>query len=196
MFPWQSIIETAVPLFVAIDALGTVPILLAITEGAAPRERLRVVNIAMSSASLLALAFLFLGKWILALLSITVSHFAVAGGLILVALALKDMLTGRMYEQVVKQEMVAVVPIGTPLISGPATVTTLIILSSLYPSWIVLISLALNLGVAWLLFLQSNRVVAFLGLGGVRAFSKVISMLLAAIGVRMVLTGIIEVLGG
>jgi len=60
---------------------------------------------------------------------------------------------------------------------------------------VVLISLSLNLAIAWVLFLQSNRLVSFLGQGGIRAFSKVISMLLAAIGVRMVLTGILQVLG-
>jgi multiple antibiotic resistance protein len=82
------------------------------------------------------------------------------------------------------------VPIGTPLIAGPATVTTLILLASQYHWWVVLTSLAVNLVVAWMVFLQSNRLVKFLGQGGVRAFSKVMSLLLAAIGVRMIFVGI------
>ncbi|MEW6034798.1 MAG: MarC family protein [Chloroflexota bacterium] len=193
---WSDLLATFVPLFVAVDALGTIPILVSVTRGMSAVERLRTVNIAMFTASVLALVFLFLGTWILSLLGISVGHFAVAGGVILGALALKDMLTGKMVEAVLKEEMVAVVPIGTPLIVGPATVTTLILLSSQYSWWVVLVSLALNLLAAWLLFLQSNRVVAFLGQGGVRAFSKVMSLLLAAIGVKMVFVGISQVLPG
>jgi multiple antibiotic resistance protein len=186
----REFLLTVVPLFVAIDALGTVPILISITSDATPAGRVKIVNVAMFTASILALVFLFLGKSILDLLGITIGHFAVAGGTILGALALKDMLTGKFVEPVLKEEMVAVVPIGTPLIAGPATVTTLILLTSQYNWWIVLISLATNLVVAWLVFLQSNRLVKFLGQGGVRAFSKVMSLLLAAIGVRMIFVGI------
>lgn len=185
-----QLIETFVPVFVAIDALGTVPILIGVTEGMASTERAKTVNLAMATATVLALVFLFLGKAILSLLGITVGHFAIAGGTILGALALKDMLTGKMVEPVLKQEMVAAVPIGTPLIMGPATVTTLILLTSQYPWWVVLISLALNLAVAWLAFVYSSRVVAFLGQGMLRAFSKVMALLLAAIGVKMIFVGI------
>lgn len=181
---------SVVPLFVAIDALGTIPILISITTESTAGERIRIVNVAMFTASILALVFLFVGSWILQLLGISVGHFAIAGGTILGALALKDMLTGKFVEEVRKEEMVAVVPIGTPLIAGPATVTTLILLTSQYHWWVVLLALAVNLLVAWLLFLQSNRVVAFLGRGGVRAVSKVMSLLLAAIGVKMIFIGI------
>ena len=186
----REFLLTFVPLFVAIDALGTVPILISVTNDVTPGGRIKIVNVAMVTASILALVFLFLGKRILELLDISVGHFAVAGGTILGALALKEMLTGKFVEPVLKEEMVAVVPIGTPLIAGPATVTTLILLTSQYQWWVVLLSLAVNLVIAWLVFLQSNRVVAFLGQGGVRAFSKVMSLLLAAIGVRMIFVGI------
>ncbi|MDO8472456.1 MAG: MarC family protein [Dehalococcoidia bacterium] len=179
-----------VPLFVAIDALGTVPILISVTSDSSPVERKRIVHIAMITASILALVFLFLGRWILQLLGISVGHFAVAGGVILGAMGLKDMLTGKFVEPALKEEMVAVVPIGTPLIAGPATVTTLILLTTQYHWWLVLASLAANLIVAWIVFLQSNRIVSVLGRGGVGAFSKVMALLLAAIGVKMIFVGI------
>jgi multiple antibiotic resistance protein len=186
---------TFVPLFVAIDALGTVPIVMSLTEGMTGAERTRVVNTAMLVATVLALIFLFLGTTILALLDISVGHFAVAGGVILLALALKDMLTGKLVDPALKEELMAVVPLGTPLIAGPATVTTLILLASRYSYWIVLVSLALNLLLAWVVFWQGGLLTRFLGKGGLRAFSKVRSLLLAAIGVRMVLEGIVRVLG-
>lgn len=181
---------TFVPIFVAIDALGTVPILISITGDSSPAQRTRIVQVAMLTATILALVFLFLGRWILQLLGISVGHFAVAGGAILGAMGLKDMLTGKFVEPVLKEEMVAVVPIGTPLISGPATVTTLILLTTQYHWWVVLSALAANLVVAALVFLQSNRIVGFLGRGGVSAFSKVMALLLTAIGVKMIFVGI------
>lgn len=186
----REFLLTAVPLLVAIDAIGTVPILISITDDSTAPERVRIVNTAMLTASILALVFLFLGTWILQLLGISVGYFAVAGGAILGALALKDMLTGKFVEATLKEEMVAVVPIGTPLIAGPATVTTLILLTSQYHWWMVLLALAVNLLLAWFIFLQSNRVVAFMGQGGVRALSKVMALLLAAIGVKMIFAGI------
>ncbi|MBI2958157.1 MAG: MarC family protein, partial [Chloroflexi bacterium] len=146
----QEFLLTAVPLFVAIDALGTVPILISVTSDASDAERIKIVHLAMVTASILALTFLFLGRWILQLLGISVGHFAVAGGTILGALALKDMLTGKFVEPAIKEELVAVVPIGTPLIAGPATVTTLILLSSQYKWWTVLAALAVNLVIAWI----------------------------------------------
>ncbi|MBI2854018.1 MAG: MarC family protein [Chloroflexi bacterium] len=191
MYILQELIGTFVPLFVAVDALGTIPILIAVTENMPSHDRVKAVDLAMLTASILALVFLFLGKWILSLLGISVGHFAIAGGFILGALALRDMLTGKWVgEPVAVEEMAAIVPLGTPLIVGPATVTTLILLSSQYHWWVVLISLALNLLVAWVIFRQSGQVVRFLGQGGVKAFSKVISLLLAAIGVKMIFVGI------
>jgi multiple antibiotic resistance protein len=92
----REFLLTLVPLFVAIDALGTVPILISITGDATSAGRVKIVNVAMLTASILALVFLFLGKSILDLLGITIGHFAVAGGTILGALALKEMLTGKL----------------------------------------------------------------------------------------------------
>ena len=82
------------------------------------------------------------------------------------------------------------VPIGTPLIVGPATITTLILLTSQFPIWIVLVSFALNMLVTWVVFLTSDHLSRFLSEGGIRAISRVLSLLLAAIGVNMVIRGL------
>ena len=135
------------------------------------------------------LAFLFFGQFILKVLDISVGSFAIAGGLILLILSVRYTTTGRMVEAV-KEEMVAVVPIGTPLTVGPATITTLLLLVAQFPLYIVLISFLLNLLVTWLVFLSSNYIVRFLGQGGLRAISRVFSLLLAAIAVSMVIRGL------
>ncbi|MBM4463446.1 MAG: MarC family protein [Chloroflexi bacterium] len=186
----DQFLRSIVPIFVAIDALGTLPIVISISEQMTKDERTRTVNLAMITASTLGLAFLFAGKYLLEFLDISVGHFAIAGGLVLLGLSMRDLVAGKMTDMPLREEMVAVVPIGTPLTVGPATLTTLLLLSGQYHLWIVVMAFAVNLAAAWLIFLQANRVIGFLGHGGVRAISKVASLLLAAIAVRMVIKGL------
>lgn len=187
----QEFVLTFVPLFVAIDAIGTLPIVLGLQRDLSARDRRRMVHIAIATASALGVIFLYLGKVVLRLLGIEVGHFAIAGGLVLLALSLRDLVMGRMVEQTPeREEMLAVVPLGTPLTVGPATLTTLLVLNNDFSTWMVLFSLALNLVVAWLIFLQGDRFARVLGQGGLRGMAKVMSLFLAAIAVRMVFRGV------
>ncbi|MFH1141832.1 MAG: MarC family protein [Chloroflexota bacterium] len=192
---WDAIVLSFVPLFVAIDAVGTLPAVIKASDGLGRRERLRVVNIVVATATAVGLVFLFLGRGILSLLAISVGHFAVAGGLLLLAFSLRDLVMGKMVDEPSREEMVAIVPIGTPLAVGPATLTTLFLLSDQYSLALVLLAFALNMVAAWAIFLQASVISSFLGRGGLRAVSKVASLLLAAIGVRMIFRGIELVLG-
>ena len=185
----QDFILTFVPLFIVIDALGNVPFVISLSEGMSQPERHRLVNIAVVTAALVGLVFLFLGQAVLRLLGISVGSFAIAGGIILVILSIKYMTTGHMVEAT-REEMVAVVPMGTPLTVGPATITTLILLALQYPIYIVLLSFLLNIVIAWIIFRQSDSISRFMGRGGLKAFSQVFNLLLAAIGVSMVLRGL------
>jgi multiple antibiotic resistance protein len=188
---------TFVPLFVAMDAIGVLPILVPLTQDMKPNERNRTVRLAVITALGLGLGFVAIGKGIFLFLGIEVSDFLVAGGLILFLLAAKDLITGKMFEAQasVGADMLGVVPIGTPLVVGPAVLTTLLILVDQYSIFIVLVSFILNLAIGWLLFAQANRVVAFLGQGGVRATSKIVSLFLAAIAIKMIRQGVLAVLG-
>ena len=189
----ESFVLTFVPLFIVIDALGTLPFVISFSEDMSRPERRKMIHIATLTAVIVGLAFLFFGRFILNVLDISVGSFAIAGGLILLALSINYMLTGRMVEAI-KEEMVAVVPIGTPLMVGPATITTLLLLVTQFPLYIVLLSLLLNLFIAWLIFLLGNQIVRFTGQGGLKAVSKVFNLLLAAIGVSMIIRGL-ELLG-
>lgn len=188
---------TVVPLFVAMDAIGVLPILVPLTQDMGAKERSRIVRLAVITALGLGLGFVAIGKGIFLFLGIEVADFLVAGGLILFLLAAKDLITGKMMEAQasVGADMLGVVPLGTPLVVGPAVLTTLLILVDQYHIVIVMVSFIINLAIAWLLFAQANRVVAFLGQGGVRATSKVVSLFLAAIAIKMIRQGVLEVLG-
>jgi multiple antibiotic resistance protein len=185
----QSFVLTFVPLFIVIDALGNLPFVISLSEGMSREERRKMIHTATVTATIVGLVFLFLGQLILQALDISVGSFAIAGGLILLILSIKYMTTGRMVEAI-KEEMVAVVPIGTPLTVGPATITTLLLLATQFPLYIVLISFALNMLITWAVFLASNQIVRFMGKGGLKAVSRVFSLLLAAIAVNMVIHGL------
>ena len=185
----ESFILTFVPLFIVIDALGNLPFVISLSEGMSKPERRKMVHVATITAVIVGLAFLFFGQFILNVMGISVGSFAIAGGLILLVLSIKYMMTGRLVEAT-KEEMVAVVPIGTPLLSGPATITTLLLLVRQFPLYMVLLSFVMNLLIAWILFLLSNQIVRFMGQGGLKAVSNVFNLLLAAIAVTMIIRGL------
>ena len=185
----KDFVLTFVPLFIVIDAFGNLPFLITAGEDMDRRQRRKIVHYAVLTATIVGLIFLFLGQFILNVMNIEVQEFAIAGGIILLVLAIKYMITGHMVTAV-KEEMVAVVPIGTPLTVGPATITTLLLLAGQFSIYIVLISFVVNMLVTWIIFLLSQKIAGFMGRGGLIAISRVFALLLAAIAVSMVLGGL------
>jgi len=194
---WNNFVMTFIPLFIVIDAFGNLPFVITMCQPVGRRAGCRLVHYAIITATVVGLVFLFFGQFILNAMNISVGAFAIAGGVILLVLSIKYMTTGHMVA-VIQEELMAIVPIGTPLTVGPATIATLILLAAQYPLYTVLIAFAVNMLIAWVIFLSSRRLSRFLGEGGIKAVSQVFNLLLAAIGVSMVLqgldlTGIIEI---
>lgn len=190
MHDWlRTFLLTFVPLFIVINALGNLPFVISMSEGKSSPERRHMIHVASATALVVGLAFLFFGQFVIKVMGISPGSFTIAGGLVLLALSIRHMTVGRMVE-VSREEMVAVVPIGTPLMVGPATITTLMLLASHFPLYMVLLSFALNLLIAWAIFLLGNEIVRFAGQAGLKATSNVFSLLLAAIAVSMVIHGL------
>jgi len=187
-------IHSFIPMFVAIDAIGIIPLYSSYTVGLSDEVRRRVAMQAIVTAFLIALAFLFVGRTIFLLLGITVADFQIAGGILLFVLAVIDLVAREKPERMPAAE-IGVVPIGTPLIVGPAVLTVLIITSDLYGIMPTMISILLNLAIVAAVILNANRILGFIGEGGARGVAKVVSLLLGAIGVMMVRRGILAVLG-
>lgn len=185
------------PLLVAMDPLAILPFLVPFLGAVQPAHRRRVVNIALLTGLAVGLLFLGLGRGIFIVLGITLSDFLIAGGAVLLVLALRELLSSSAAEvSVAPNELMAVVPIGTPLLVGPATVSMLILLSSLFSVWLVIVAFLANVVVAWVIFAQSQRIVRFLGHGGLQAFSQVSYLLLAAIAVQLIRRGITDIVRG
>jgi multiple antibiotic resistance protein len=188
---------TFVPLFFAMDAVGNLPIFLALTQEVDATHRRQTVNLATLTALGVGLGFVAIGKAIFLLLGIEVADFLIAGGIILLILAVRYLMTGKIVEtqDLSASEMVGVVPLGTPLVVGPAVLASLLSLTGQYHIAIVLSSFILNLAIQWLFFRQADRIVAFLGRTGVNAVSKIVMLLLAAIAVKMIREGVLTILG-
>lgn len=186
---FQNFVLTFVPLFIVIDALGVLPFVISLSEGMSRQQRYKMFNLIITTATIVGLIFLFFGQFILRVLSISVGSFAIAGGLVLLILSIKYMTTGVMVDAV-KEEMMAVVPIGTPLTVGPATITTLLLLAIQFPIYLVLIVFILNMLITWAIFMLSTQIVRFMGKGGLQAVSRVFNLLLVAIAVSMIIRGL------
>lgn len=187
---------TFVPLFVAMDPVGNLPIFLALTQEGTASHRRRTTNLATLTAFGVGLLFIAVGKAIFSLLGVDVADFLVAGGIILLIVAIRYLVMGKTLEtkDLSASAVIGVVPLGTPLVVGPAVLAALLLLMGQHHFAIVLSSFILNLVIQWALFRQANRIVALLGNTGVAAISKVIMLLLAAIAVKMIREGIASIL--
>lgn len=195
---FKDIMLSFIPLFVAVDALGVLPMVLGLTGGLDKKEQSRMIRYALLTSLGLGLGFVVLGKLIFNALSISDAHFLVAGGLILFLLAARDLLLGERWEVsgFKDVETIGVFPIGIPLIVGPAVLTTLLVLIGRYSIVPVLIAFLLNLAFTWLVFAQSARIGRALGRGGLGAASKIALLLLATIAVGMIDRGIVLLIQG
>lgn len=185
-----------IPLFVAMEPIGLIPMYASLTSRMDAHQKRSVLFHSTVTAAAITLAFLLVGKGIFILLGITIPDFQIAGGLILLSIAIVDIVsTARLAPMLSIMESVGVVPIGTPLIAGPAALTTILMLSELYGFTVTLVALLVNLFIVWATFLSAEAIINRIGEKGALAASKVISLLLAAIAVMMIRRGIEGMLG-
>lgn len=189
----NNILLSFIPLFVAVDAIGVLPIFASLTEQLSQKERTKIIVQSIFTASCLAIGFIFLGKAVFRFLGITINDFMIAGGAILFCLAIIDIINPVKHRRVPSNNLGAV-PLGTPLIVGPAVLTTSLIIISQYGIYATLISVLANILLAGLIFSLAGTLIKFLGEAGSKALSKITSLLLAAIAVMMIRKGLVNLL--
>jgi multiple antibiotic resistance protein len=188
-------IESFLPLFVAINPMGIIPIYLSVTENLSASERRRLTLQAMITAIGLSVLILFAGQLIFSLLGITVNDLRVGGGLILLVLSISNLIFGdyRRRDPTDGEDLasVGIVPLGIPLIVGPAAITSILVSREAYGYIPTLISLIVNMALVFLTLIASPWVGRVTGSAGSRAIGKVASLFLAAISVAMIRAGIV-----
>ena len=184
-----------IPIMVAMDAPGTLPLYVAMTDALKRQERKKVVRQSILTAFLVTVGFILAGRWIFDALGILVEDFMIAGGTVLLIIAVLDIVRAG-EKRMEPSPTLGVVPLGTPIIAGPAVLTTTLVLQGTYGYTPVMISLVANLLIAWLIFAQSGRIIRFVGISGSRAFAKVAALILAAFAVKMIRSGLFKLFEG
>lgn len=180
------------PMFVAMDPLGIVPMFLGLTVDFDLAHRRRVVRQSVVTALVVALGFLAIGRAVLNVLGVTISDFLIAGGALLFAMALTDLLVSGKFRRQVDplDDTVGVTPLGVPLIVGPAVLTTsLVLLDSVGPV-LTVVSIAINVAITGIALTWSEQIVVWIGRPGANAVSKLMALILAALGVMLVRKGL------
>jgi len=189
----ETLLLAFIPLFVAIDVFGVVPTFLALTNGLDEGKRTRLCLEATVAAFVLSLLFVVAGKLVFSFLGITESDFRVGGGIVLLVLSVNDLLFSGQRKRDAGTS-VGIVPIGIPLIMGPAALTTIIILVDSYGYAVTIASLVLNILIVWLVFRRAGRIASLLGEAGSQAVAKVAALFLSGIAVMMIRSGIAAML--
>ncbi|MFA5073189.1 MAG: MarC family protein [Nitrospirota bacterium] len=189
----ESFLMSLIPIMVALDAPGILPLLVGMTEDMHKRDRLEIIQQSIVTAFVITIGFVLLGQAIFNALGIRVEDFMIAGGVVLLIIAINEVLRAGEKKLPLGKEY-GVVPLGTPLIAGPATLTTALILVEQYGYIPVILSLIVNLLIAWIIFAQAGRIIKIIGISGSRAFAKVVALILAAFAVKMIRSGMLAIL--
>jgi multiple antibiotic resistance protein len=189
---FETFLLAFIPMFVAFDALGIIPMFLGLTDTIDKEGRKKLTIQASFTALIICLAFLFIGNAIFNFLGITVNDFRIAGGLILLIISINDLLFYSSRVRDIKPTDVGIVPIGIPLIAGPGVLTTIMISDNAYGFNYTIISLIINMLLSFLALYYAENLSKLLGNAGSKAFAKVASLFLAAIAIMMIRVGLTE----
>lgn len=195
-----ALVTFASVLFI-VDPIAVVPTYLVITQGQSPAQRRVTARRACVAAAMILVVFALAGSRIFGLFGITMPAFRIAGGLILWLVAM-DMLHGNRSTQEGAAEIsegqakddVAVTPLAMPMLAGPGAISTVMVLSgqarSTGQTIIVYTSIALTLFISWITLRLAERLVKRMGQTGIRVMTRIMGLLLAAIAVQFVITGV------
>ena len=178
-----------IPLFVAFDAVGLVPVYWGLSHRLAPARRQQAVAEAVMTAGIVAVAFLLVSRFIFTLMGLAVSDVMMAGGLILIVLCLRELVAPEKVGQP-DQPSPGIVPLGVPLLSGPAVMTTVLLVRDHYGWHVALAALGGNLVVIWLILSGAGRLMRWVGRDGSQVISKISSLILTAFGVMLIRHGL------
>jgi multiple antibiotic resistance protein len=196
VFFQDHFVKTFLTIFFVVNPIGSAVTFLSMTGALKDASERKI----LSKKSLLAATgvgalFLFAGNLLFNFIGITLGTFMIAGGALLFTISLTSLTSSTSDRRLDPKEM-GVVPLGIPLIVGPATLTTLMILRGQY-GWPVVASAFLsNMLLTAVLFRYSEKVIKVLGKEGAKVIGKIFNLLLAALGVTLIVKGLITVFPG
>jgi multiple antibiotic resistance protein len=189
--------------FTIIDPIGMVPLSLTITAGAPPDFRRRTINRAVLVAAGVIVFMGLVGRAVLSYLGITLPAFSIAGGILLLLISI-DMLFARPSgtrkteeeeQEAILNENVAVFPLAIPMLAGPGTIATVLLLVNLSHNEparlaIVFASFGLALFTAWLAMLGAGTISRYAGKTGIHVITRLLGIILSALAIQFIINGL------
>lgn len=184
-----NLAKAVLVLFIIVDPLGNIPIFMNLTEKMTKNERRKVFNTAATVGCILLLAFAFAGQEIFNIFGISIFSFEVAGGILLLIIAIKILISGSL-ESASESASIGAVPIAMPLLVGPGAITTTIFNLQYYGVIVTVLSVFVVIILTWIILRYVDTFYRFLGKTGAMVIARVMALLIAAIAIQYVLFGV------
>jgi multiple antibiotic resistance protein len=186
----SDLVKMTIALFIVVDPLGSVPIFIGLTKDMDTSQRKKTYQLATITGLILLTFFSLVGQNILVLFGISLDSFMIAGGILLLIVAVRLLIMGGWREQTAVSESVGAVPIGCPLLVGPGAITTSILNIQSYGILATLLSVLLTFIIVWLILRFIDPIYRVLGKNGSLVITRVMALLIASIAVQYMLQGI------
>ena len=190
-----NLAKAVIVLFIVVDPFGNIPIFMSLTEKMTESQKRKVFNTATLVGFILLLVFAFTGQEIFRIFGISIYSFEIAGGILLLIMAIRILISGGLRESVDSPESLGAVPIAMPLLVGPGAITTTIFNFQMYDIVVTVLSVLIVLLLTWVILRFMNSFYRFLGKTGALVIARVMAMLIAAIAVQYILNGLGSFLG-
>ena len=184
-----DLIKMTVALFIVVNPLGSVPSFVSLTQDMDKQQRKRTYHLAILTGLILLAFFTLVGQNVLILFGISLDSFMIAGGILLLIVAVKLLVIGGWTENLSLSETVGAVPIGCPLLVGPGAITTAILSLQSSGILVTLLSVAITFIIVWLILRFIDPIYRVLGKNGSLVITRVMALLIASIAVQYVLEG-------
>jgi multiple antibiotic resistance protein len=185
-----NLAKAALVLFIIVDPFGDIPIFMSLTEKMTEAQKRKVFNTATLVGFVLLLLFAFTGLEIFGIFGISIYSFQVAGGILLLIISIRILLSGSLQEGGDAPESLGAVPIAMPLLVGPGAITTTIFNLQTYGVVITAVAALIVVVVTWTVLRFMGLIYRFLGKTGSLVIARVVSLLIAAIAIQYILIGI------
>jgi multiple antibiotic resistance protein len=187
---FSELLRSVVVLFVVIDPLGSVPFIIGLTKGMEKEQRKNVFRTAVITSLILLMVFALLGHQILLLFGISLNSLMIAGGILLLIMAMRILLYGEVAEKDASTKSAGVIPIAFPLLAGPGAITTTIVSFEKWGILITLFSVAVTFILTWIIMRLVEPIYRILGETGATVVSRVMAIFLAAIAIQFMTEGL------
>lgn len=184
----DQFLKVFIAMFIITDSIGNLPFFIGLTDDLPRQERRQIFSTAIITGAALLAIFVFAGSLIFGLFALTIEDMKIAGGILLLLIAIEIMIKGKI--QVEHKEDIGVVPLGCPLLVGPGAITSALVMIRLYNFWAVIAGITACFIVIWLILRYAEMIYGIIGRNGSLIITKIAAIIIAAIAVQFMRQGI------